>query len=293
MTGLIAGVPVTEYRTGGHTATLLPDDNVLVAGGQNRNDNTVYATAWIYYPTLGIFVPTDNMSVPRAGHTATRLADGTLLIAGGIGNDNVTHASAEIYDPVLRRFTPTASPMNQGRRNHTANLLPDNTVLIAGGGYGAGDNSITLSSAERYDPANHMFLPTGYMLQARESQVAMLLPDNTVLLAGGLVPKDNQVLHTAELYNPANPPATAQTGSMVTPHSGVTGTYFLVGVLITGSSEPPIAEIYPWLGGVFVPAANVNVNRAGHTSTLLPDGRVLVCGGVAEGETLSSAELFQ
>jgi hypothetical protein len=252
----------------------------------------VYATAWIYDPASGQFTQTDNaMSAPRAGHTATLLPDNTVLIAGGIGDNNVTHSSAEIYDLASRRFTPT-SPMSQARRNHAANLLPGGRVLVAGGGDGIGDDSRTLASSELYDPGTRTFHPAGDMLQARESQAATLLPDGMVLMAGGLVPKDNQVLRTAELYDPATGDF-SQTGSTEYPHSGITGAVFVTGeVLITGSSDPPVAEFYNPGAGAFAPAANVNVNRAGHTATRIGGG-VLVCGGVAGGETLSGAELFR
>ena len=94
-TGTIA---VDRY---GHTATLLQDGRVLVAGGVN--ENAVLASAELYDPTTGTFSPTGDMTVPRVGHTATLLLDGRVLIAGGANDANGTLNkpvySAEIYDP--------------------------------------------------------------------------------------------------------------------------------------------------------------------------------------------------
>lgn len=76
-------------RTSGHTATLLPDGTVLIAGGATGNGATY--TAEIYNPATKSFTPTGSLAESRSGHTATALADGRVLLLGG-GTD-----SAEVY----------------------------------------------------------------------------------------------------------------------------------------------------------------------------------------------------
>ena len=111
-------------RRDDHTATLLEDGRILVAGGNGL------AAAEIYDPKTGTFGPTGSMSGAHAYHTATLLADGRVLVAGGIGGAGT--ATAEIFDPSTGTFSPTG-PMATSRSHHTATLLPDGRVLITGG----------------------------------------------------------------------------------------------------------------------------------------------------------------
>jgi hypothetical protein len=72
-----------------HTATLLPDGMVLVAGGWND------ASAELYDPAAGAFTAKGNMTTARYRHTATLLASGSLIIVGGGASGDL--ASAELY----------------------------------------------------------------------------------------------------------------------------------------------------------------------------------------------------
>ena len=72
---------VSRFR---HTATLLSDGKVLVAGGTFAS---ALATAELYDPINGTWTLTGNLHVGRYGfHTATLLPDGRVLVAGGSNN---------------------------------------------------------------------------------------------------------------------------------------------------------------------------------------------------------------
>src|SRR5439155_9542288 len=65
-----------------HTATLLPDGRVLVAGGLKKSYSYL-ASAQIYDPATGAWTTTGSMATARSGHTATPPADRSVLVAGG------------------------------------------------------------------------------------------------------------------------------------------------------------------------------------------------------------------
>ncbi len=151
-----------------HTATLLADGRVLVAGGFDFADQPLSSAA-VYDPATGTFSPTGSMATARGLATATLLADGRVLVAGGGAatwvQPGLVLASAELYDPKTGTFSPTGS-MATAREGHTATLLRDGRVLIAGG-IDASTGDHTVASAELYDPKTGTFSPTGPMKTAR------------------------------------------------------------------------------------------------------------------------------
>jgi hypothetical protein len=142
-----------------HTATLLPDGKVLVAGGAVLSTNM--ASTELYDPAKGTWVATGSMAYPRIG-TAPLLPNGKVLLTGGaVNKSHVT--SAELYDPSTGAWSTTGD-LIAARRFHTATLLTNGHVLVAGGGWG--DDS---ASAELYDPATGKWSTTGAMTTGRPS----------------------------------------------------------------------------------------------------------------------------
>ena len=93
-------------------------------------------------------------------------------------------------------------PMIHGRYYRTtATLLTDGTVLVTGG-HTARLEGNEYASAELFNPATGTWTATVDMGVARRSHTATLLPDGTVLVAGG-IPDD--AYHSAELYRPGSP----------------------------------------------------------------------------------------
>jgi len=80
-----------------HTATVLSDGTVLMAGGSEFDANVdILAAAEIFDPNTSTFTGTGGLVTPRIVHTATLLKDGTVLVTGGL-NEAGTLATAELY----------------------------------------------------------------------------------------------------------------------------------------------------------------------------------------------------
>ena len=183
------------------------------------------------------WVPTGNLNVARADHTATLLADGTVLIVGGgnvDGSNDVYLAGAETYDPATGIWSPAGSLRIGRSGGHTATLLPNGKVLVAGG-VGVPAFAYT-ESAELYDPTTRTWSPTGQLNTRRSHHTATLLRNGKVLVAGGLGGFNNDNLHDSELYDPATG-TWSVTGSMVYARYAHSATQLRDGkVLVAGGS---------------------------------------------------------
>jgi uncharacterized repeat protein (TIGR03803 family) len=268
-----------------HTAALLPNGLVLVAGGRIAND---YATSqWantnnceLYNPATGSSTLTDPMVDAHAGGTATVLTNGLVLVVGGENNGFSTIASAELYDSSGGTWRNTGS-LQQERESFASALLPNGKVLVVGG-VGSG---IELSGAEIYDPDTETWTNAAPMNFAADSQTATLLPNGKVLLAGGS--DQGNALTNAIVYDPVNNTWT-NTSPMNVARAGHAATLLPNGqVLVVGGGDS--AELYDANAGTWTLAASMNDGRSYPSATLLPNGQVLVLGG---GPGQTSAELY-
>ena len=278
------------------TATLLPNGEVLVAGGSGYTASCS-ATAELYNPSTGQWTSTGSMTQSRCYHSATLLPTGEVLVAGGVDslfNFPDTSASAELYNPSTGTWQTTGS-LNTSRAGEVASL--ENGRVLVAGGYNTSNGTTTgLASAELYDPSTGLWASTASMRLALPTPTTpVLLPNSDVLIGDD-----------AQFYSPAT--ATwVSTGPLPT-IAGLptqasllsTGNALASGTRCTYSGCGHKATVYCYLyttsTNSWSRAGNMNQPRLGHSSTLLPSGNVLVAGGYAGNLggpiVLSCAELY-
>ncbi len=304
-----------------HTATLLSNGKVLIAGGTSNNGVSL-SSAEIYDMNTGTFTATGSMGTARASHTATLLSNGKVLVAGGLNASDLS--SAELYDSSSGTFSITGN-MGVGKSRHSATLLSNGKVLLVSANAelynpdtgifsSAGSMGVTRaysaavllnngkvlisggtfpgqSSAELYDFSSGIFAPTaGNMNMARYNHTVTLLTNGKVLVVGGNPSGNSNV----ELYNPTtgifNLTGNFRNGNVSTFHAA---TLLSNGkVLITRGTNNNTAELYDSDTGTFSVTGNMSAIRQSHTATLLTNGKVLIVGGFDISLYLSSAELY-
>jgi hypothetical protein len=289
-TGMFSVTGNMTMRRLAHTATLLPNGSVLIAGGGFRDGSGgsafISATADIYDPVAGTFTRTGDMTEARWSHTATLLNNGQVLIAGG------ARTSAELYDPATGLFTATGAMTEVSA--WTATLLVSGKVLIT-------RTTGKLYNADLYDPATGTFSGTGGLDYYHNAPTATLLTNGKVLVAGGDIGDGDGPSDVAELYDPDSE-TFARTGDLIIGREQHSATVLPDGsVLFAGGhnthARAATAEIYDPVLGKFSSTGSLPTARELHSATLLADGSVLMAGGDDERywmpETiLSSAILY-
>jgi hypothetical protein len=195
-----------------HTATLLPDGRVLIAGGGDGVSTTTsqaIQSAEIFDPETGLFTLIGNMTERRSAHSAILLDDGTVLISGGSTLTGTLYPTntAEIFNPADGSFTPT-SPMNYSHLAQLPGKLRDGRV-VQGSSYTNETHTSTggriTDESEIYDPATGTWTPIAPMFKQRIDIGAQGLLDGTLLIAGGVTTSPNFASifqPTSEIFDP-------------------------------------------------------------------------------------------
>jgi hypothetical protein len=249
-----------------HTATLLHNGKILVTGGYNGS--TVYGSAELYNPQTGETQAVGTMSSPRFAHTATLMSNGKVLIAGGFSSltGDARLSSTELFDPANNSFTP-AHGMNLPRAMHAASLMKNGKVLITGG-----RSTSPFDGIEIYYPSTNTFDMLDDIDTELTQHTSTVRSDGRVLI--------NTNLKTY-LYDPDDNVATDQYSTFGLTTYAQSATLLPSGsVLLTGGHNSTTSHDEYYLYGSSMGYMGImNTPRAYHSSTLLPDGRALVCGG--------------
>lgn len=261
--------------------------SVLVIGGYNTVLGSL-RTVEVYHPQTDTFaLLPSGLSTPRELFTATPLAGGGVLVVGGFNTHaHVTQSSAELFDPHACSFVSLGSHLADDRFGHAACRLADGRVLIVGGTHWrVGRPTTVLASAEVYDPRTQTFHRTRTPMQTpRDRPSATLLPDGTVLIAGGQNGSDGP--RTGELFHPDTETFTtlpAGLGEARMAHADIAlpdGR-----ILLAGGWGPdahatlPTAEVFSPQTRTFAPGPALPWSAHDLALVCFPGGLVLAAGG--------------
>jgi len=170
-----------------HTANVLLNGDVFMAGGAVGNCPAVQTTVAIFHSDNSSISPGVNLPQPRVLHTATTLDDGRVLITGGTydycvwdtPSRDVAYDTAVIFNPATSTYSPGLL-MRERRWGHTATLLNDGKVLVVG------------ATAELFDPATSSLVITGdpNAPSLNGFRTATRLSDGRVLIVGSTSPAE-------------------------------------------------------------------------------------------------------
>lgn len=156
-----------------HTCCVLPNGQVLIAGGHNGSN--VAVNAFLYDPKTDTWTDTGSQ-IDRVGHTATMLVNGICALIGGRTNAGATLNTATFYRTFAESggipagFTTIAmTALSSARAEHGASRLADGSVLVSGG---FGSSNSTLATSEVFIPSKFTDPAIGFFTQTNPGAVA-------------------------------------------------------------------------------------------------------------------------
>jgi hypothetical protein len=228
--------------------------------------------------TPGTYSQTGPLVYARARHRATRLIDGRVLVTGGENDGPLGRVlnSAELFDPSTLQWNLSSSlgagnnGMNYERYGHTSTLLQDGRVLITGGA----DNHKIMNVAEIYNPTHDVFaVVPARMCETRVFHTAHRLDGGNVLIACGWC---NYIVHNAASLSGWG--AQSYLLDSLEVFDVYAGTFTMTANRLTPRVAVNANRQQWWVN----PGTATSAGRMYHTSSFLPDGSVMICGGYGD-----------
>ena len=273
----------------GGKGTLLKNGKIFISG-ESQQDVLVSCESCDKSLASEVFSPKNNQLVEAPplktigiDHTASLLQDGQVLLTGGNGACCQQQVNGTgIYDPSLNIFDSTAK-MFAPRANHTATVLNDGTVLIVGGNprqKPSTGNAYKL--AELFDPKSRTFKKLPETNYEHVRHIAILLRNGDVLIAGGGNAHAELFDFKKKVFTPLPDMTTPRTShsAVVLENDNVLIISGMQGEQVLNSGElTETIEEYDYRRKIFTSIKNMDCQRVGATSLLLPNEKVLLIGG--------------
>jgi hypothetical protein len=282
-----------DFGRSGHNVQVLDDGRLLVAGGAWGDLGGEQWAEIIDSKILKIDTLEKPMEHLRSGATQAKLPDGRIIVFGGSNGDTFS-GSAEIWVPATGSFRTLSSRMKTARSGHTATLLNSTTVAIIGGETSpsektTGDDAGYLSEIELFDIPSLSFLPETCRLQTgRIFHTTTAVDENRILIAGGLSAPQQGTDHI-EIFDLRT--KTVVFGGLLTGARALhTGSRLRDGTILFAGG---VGQGKPLAGTERCTVSNsdevlcsagpkMSITRWMHAATLLPDGRLMISGGLSE-----------
>ncbi len=301
----------------GHTATLLKNGKVFIAGGYNLKpgspEKKALSDTEVFNPASGAFEPTKPLSVtsqgavyelPRAFHAALRVPSGQVMLWGGevysTANNTVSPiATILFYDADVDDFGAVGSriPAQIARSRHQVAIDANGKVLVVGGITrisGPMSQLIPVNEVEWLDPAaatNIYKIVDGVSLPRLDATVMPVKNGEFIAVAGGT---DGAMVKNDITFFKFNGTTFAKQSTSMPPMLAAAGRRGAAGALIRDASDlvilggytdpvlvRPLAssEVLNASSATVAPGPDVRTARGNICAATMGDGTVLALGG--------------
>jgi hypothetical protein len=284
-----------------HTATLLPNGQVLVIGGEDAQRNMLDSIE-LYDPVAAQWTEIGHLPAGRSNHTAVLLPSGQVLVAGGgqAGSNGLPSgvgvtSSVVIVNPSAgdaSALVTVTDSLQIGRSHHVAALLPNGNVLVAGGSPSAGDAGATplpLSEAEIYDVGSSTWSVSSSTLTVARAMASAAVVAGKVVIAGGYT-SDGTTPMTVDVFDPTaqtfSSPGSLAAGGRVfgamTALAGANSAVLVGGISFGGVTSEFLDEGELYSGGAWQTSGSIGGERDALAVVALADGRAVALGGFTD-----------
>lgn len=249
-TGTFSALGTIQLPRRNHSATLLPDGKILVAGGWTGTSPIPPSTPnmEIFDPATGTSEYIGDMAVARADHRVAALSNGQVIITGG-RTDGPFLRSAEIFDPLLLLRPEDLYAFYQ----EFANLTLENQQLWQF--YNEATNVIWGLTVTNNNLQGQLEYANDALTNL-QAQLDELEPNPFRMLSDSTLPRTRPFVFTL-------------------PDGRVA---IQAGTILDSPFQRVISVFNPQTERITTVATNIDI-RIGHMGNVLPDGRIIYSGG--------------